>query len=156
MPALTVSGQNGLDTNGKGILMAEQRPTYDFEQSDVISATPGAVYDAWMSSSGHTAMTGADAVVDPVIGGDFSAWDGYIWGRTLALDPGVRIVQSWRTSEFDEGDADSQIEVVLEPAAGGTSIRLRHTRVPGDQLGYENGGWQDNYFEPMKAYFGAA
>jgi activator of HSP90 ATPase len=155
MPALTLSGQNGLDTNAKGILMTEQRATYGFEQSDVIPAPPGDVYQAWMSSAGHTGMTGAEAVVNPVIGGEFSAWDGYIWGRTLALDPGVRILQSWRTSEFDEGDADSQVEVVLEPVAGGTSIRLRHTCVPADQLGYENGGWQDNYFEPMKAYFGA-
>jgi activator of HSP90 ATPase len=151
---MTVSGQNGIGTNGKGIVMTEQRPTYDFEQSDVIPAAPRVVYDAWMSSAGHTAMTGAEAVVDPVIDGEFSAWDGYIWGRTLELDPGVRIVQSWRTSEFEEGDADSQVEVALAPVAGGTSIRLRHTRVPADQLGYQNGGWQDNYFEPMKTYFG--
>ena len=134
--------------------MTEQRPTYDFEQSVVLSAEPRAVYDAWMSTAGHTAMTGAEAVVDPTVGGEFTAWDGYIWGRTLALDPGVRIVQSWRTSEFDEDVPDSQIEVVLAPVAGGTSVRLIHTGVPIDQLGYENGGWQDNYFEPMKAYFG--
>ena len=136
--------------------MTNQRPTYDFEQSDVIPAEPGAVYDAWMSTSGHTAMTGAEAVVDPTVGGEFSAWDGYIWGRTLALDAGIRIVQSWRTSEFDEDEPDSQIEVLLAPVAGGTSLRLLHTGVPIDQLGYENGGWRDNYFEPMKAYFGRA
>jgi activator of HSP90 ATPase len=134
--------------------MTEHSATYDFEQSDTIPAEPGAVYDAWMSTDGHTAMTGGEAVVDPTIGGEFSAWDGYIWGRTLALEPGRRIVQSWRTSEFDEDDADSRIEVLLEPVDGGTSIRLRHTGVPVDQLGYENGGWQDNYFEPMKAYLG--
>jgi activator of HSP90 ATPase len=153
---MTVSGQNGLGTNGRGILMTEQRPTYDFEQSDVIPAAPREVYDAWMSSTGHTAMTGGEAVVDPAIGGEFSAWDGYIWGRTLELDPGVRILQSWRTTEFDEDEPDSRIEVVFEPVGGGTSIRLRHTGVPVDQLGYENGGWRDNYFEPMKAFFGAA
>jgi hypothetical protein len=26
--------------------------------------------------------------------------------------------------------------------------------VPADQTGYERGGWQENYFEPMQAYFG--
>ena len=134
--------------------MTEHRATYDFEQSDVIPAEPNAIYDAWMSSAGHTAITGAHAVVDPSIGGEFSAWDGYIRGRTLELDPGRRIVQSWRTSEFEADDADSRIEVLLEPVAGGTSVRLCHTRVPSDQLGYENGGWRDNYFAPMKSYFG--
>jgi hypothetical protein len=28
--------------------------------------------------------------------------------------------------------------------------------VPDDQLGYENGGWQQSYFDPMKAYFAAS
>jgi activator of HSP90 ATPase len=131
-----------------------ERPTYDFEQSDVIPATPQAVYDAWMSGEGHAAMTGGGAEVDPRVGGEFTAWDGYIWGRTLELEPGARIVQSWRTSDFEDDDADSQIEVLLAPAPGGTELRLRHTGVPADQLGYENGGWRDNYFEPMKTYFG--
>ena len=135
--------------------MTGQRATYDFEQSDVIRAEPRAIYDAWMSSASHTAMTGADAVVDSSIGGEFSAWDGYIRGRTLELDPGRRIVQSWRTSEFETDDADSRIEVLLEPVAGGTRVRLRHTGVPAGQLGYENGGWRENYFAPMAAYFGA-
>ena len=76
---------------------------YGFELSDVIPATPQAVYDAWMSSAGHTAMTGSPAMVDPHVGGAFEACDGYIVGRTLSLEPGRRIVQSWRTSEFSDG-----------------------------------------------------
>jgi activator of HSP90 ATPase len=139
------------DNTGRRIPMNEQ-PTYDFEQSDLIPARAQAIYDAWMSTDGHTAMTGATAEVDPSVGGTVSAWDGYIWGRTVALEPGTRIVQSWRTSDFAETDADSQIEVTLEPVEGGTTVRLRHSGVPADQLGYENGGWQDNYFDPMKAY----
>ena len=130
-----------------------EKLTYEFELSDIIPAEPRAIFDTWMSGAGHTAMTGATAEVDPHVGGEFTAWDGYIWGRTLALEPGVRIVQSWRTLEFDENQPASQIEVRLEPVDGGTSVRIRHTMVPSDQLGYENGGWQDNYFEPMKAYF---
>ena len=51
-------------------------------------------------------MTGSPAIVDPEIGGAFEAWDGYISGRTLSLEPGRRIVQSWRTSEFAEDEGD--------------------------------------------------
>jgi uncharacterized protein YndB with AHSA1/START domain len=79
---------------------------YEFTVSDVLPATPAAVYHAWMSSDGHAAMTGAEADIDPRVGGEFSAWDGYISGRTLALEPGRRIVQAWRTSEFDAADHD--------------------------------------------------
>jgi activator of HSP90 ATPase len=133
--------------------MTNQPPTYEFEQSDVLPAAPGEVYDAWMSSAGHTAMTGGEAIVDPHVGGEFTAWDGYISGRTLELEPGHRILQSWRSSEFGPENADSHIEVILEPVDGGTLIRLRHTDVPADHPGYEKNGWRDHYFEPMKAYF---
>ncbi len=126
---------------------------YDFEVSDVLPATPEAIYAAWLTSDGHSAMTGSQARVDARVGGEFEAWDGYISGRTLALEPGRRIVQSWRTAEFSAADEDSRIEVLLEPLAGGTRITLRHTNVPNDQRGYEQGGWQENYFDPMRAYF---
>jgi activator of HSP90 ATPase len=126
---------------------------YDFEVSDTVPGTPDAVYEAWMSSEGHTAMTGAEAHVDPKVGGAFDAWDGYITGHTLALEPGRRIVQSWRTSEFTDEHDDSQIEVLLEPVEEGTRVTIRHTNVPDGQLGYEQGGWQDSYFDPMHEYF---
>ena len=102
---------------------------------------------------GPHAMTGAEARVDPAVGGAFDAWDGYITGRTLALEPGRRIVQSWRTSEFTDGHEDSQIEVLLDPVDKGTRITIRHTNVPDRQTAYEQGGWQDSYFDPMKEYF---
>ena len=128
--------------------------TYNFELSDVLPATPQAIYDAWMSSDGHSAMTGAPATIDPQLGGAFEAWDGYIAGRTLLLESGRRIVQSWRTSEFSDTDEDSLIEVVLEPVDLATRITIRHSNVPDGHHGYEEGGWSENYFEPMRADFG--
>lgn len=128
--------------------------TYDFEVDCELAADPATIYRAWLSSDGHSAMTGAEASVDPTIGGAFSAWDGYIEGRTLELDPDRRIVQSWRTSEFSPEQADSQIEVLLDATPAGTHVTIKHTGVPADQLGYEQGGWDDNYFTPMREYFG--
>jgi uncharacterized protein YndB with AHSA1/START domain len=127
---------------------------YEFTVSDILPANPQVVYDAWMSSEGHAGMTGAGADIDPRVGGEFSAWDGYITGRTLALEPGRRIVQSWRTSEFEPDDEDSQIEVLLEAVPEGTRITLHHTDIPNGQSGYEQ-GWQDNYLDPMREYFAA-
>ena len=128
---------------------------YAFEVSAVLPAPADAIYGAWMSSAGHSAMTGADAEVDPRPGGAYSAWDGYITGRTLELEPGRRIVQSWRTSEFGPDQEDSRIEVLLEPVEDGTQVTIRHSNVPADQPGYEQGGWQESYFDPMREYFAA-
>ena len=126
---------------------------YDFELSEVLPGTPDEIYRAWTTSEGHTAMTGASAVIDPQVGGAYEAWDGYITGRTLALEPSRRIVQTWRTSDFTDSDPDSQIEVLLEPVEEGTRITIRHTNVPEGQPDYEHGGWQENYFDPMREYF---
>ncbi len=127
--------------------------TYDFEVSDIIPASSEGIFRSWMSSEFHTAMTGGEATIDPRIGGEFTAWHGYISGTTLELDPSSRIVQSWRTSEFEESDEDSQIEVTMTPAKQGTLVTIRHTRVPDANHSYEEGGWLDNYFEPMRRYF---
>jgi activator of HSP90 ATPase len=127
---------------------------WDFTVSDVIPAAPGEIYAAWLSSDGHEKITGgALADISAVLGTDFTAWDGYITGRNLTLEPGRRIVQSWRTSQFTAADQDSQIEVLLEACPGGTRVTLHHTNVPDGHTSYRDGGWQDNYFEPMKAHF---
>jgi activator of HSP90 ATPase len=126
---------------------------FAFTLIETIPASPRQIYDAWLDSDGHTAMTGSPAQAAPLEGAAFTAWDHYISGRNLALQPDRRIVQSWRTTRFTLADADSQIEVLLEQAAGGTRLTLHHTNVPEGHTGYQDGGWQDHYFEPMKRYF---
>ena len=126
---------------------------YDFEVSALVAASPEAIYRAWMSSDEHSAMTGGEAHVNPVVGGEFTAWDQYIKGTTLELDPFGRIVQSWRTKHFTDGDPDSQIEVLLEPRGDQSLVRFVHTNVPDEDRGYEEGGWKDNYLDPMREYF---
>jgi uncharacterized protein YndB with AHSA1/START domain len=125
---------------------------HEFTVSATIPAAPKQVYDVWLSSKGHTQMTGSVAKASARVGGTFTAWDGYIAGRNLKLVPGRRIVQSWRTTEFASADPDSQIEVLLEKAPGGTKLTLRHTNIPGGQYDYRS-GWRECYFEPMKKYF---
>jgi len=124
----------------------------EFTVSATIPAKPREVYDAWLSSDSHTRMTGSAAKVTARPGAAFTAWDGYITGRNVKLAPGRRIVQAWRTTEFAAEDADSQIEVTLEPVKGGTKVTLHHTNVPEGQSDYRS-GWRECYFEPMKKYF---
>lgn len=130
--------------------------TYDYVLTAHIPASPQAVFDAWMSSEGDASVTGGAAVVDPSIGGPFTAWDGYIWGETLEIEPGQRVVQSWRTTDFRDEDADSQIHVLFAPGVDGTVLTLRHTNVPEHDPDYEGSGWEENYFAPMRDYFGSA
>jgi uncharacterized protein YndB with AHSA1/START domain len=124
----------------------------EFELSAVIPAPRETVSAAWLDSAAHSAMTGGRADVSAAVGGSFEAWDGYIRGRNLVLEPGRRIVQSWRTVEFQDSEPDSQIEITFEDAAGGAKITLRHTNLPPHGGQYQQ-GWVDNYFDPMTVYF---
>jgi activator of HSP90 ATPase len=126
---------------------------FEFTLSDVILASPAAIYAAWLDSKGHSGMTGSTAEASGAEGAAFTAWDGYISGRNLVLEPGRRIVQSWRTTRFTAADPDSRIEVLIEAVPGGSRLTLRHSNVPDGHTSYRDGGWQDNYFAPMKRYF---
>ncbi len=124
-----------------------------FEISTVLTATAKQLYEAWLSSDEHGAMTGAAAGIDPTVGGKFSAWDGYITGTTLVLEPYHRILQSWRTAEFPAGAPNSRLEIVLEDTTDGARLTLRHSDIPAGQGSSYESGWVDNYFEPMNDYF---
>lgn len=119
--------------------------------SDIIPASPERVFAAWLDPQEHAAMTGAGATDDG--DGRFSAWDGYITGRTLSTVPHTKIVQSWRTSEFPAKARDSALTIEFTPVAEGTRVTIVHTRLPDGQGASYEEGWRDHYFAPMKKYF---
>jgi len=123
-----------------------------FTTSGTFSTTPEALYAAWLDSDAHSEMTGAEAVITAELGADFSAWDGYISGKNIELEPGKRILQSWRTTEFAPKDPDSMLEILLEPVPEGAKLTLIHSGIPEGQPDYAE-GWEDFYFKPMRAYF---
>ncbi len=126
---------------------------YQFALSTILPATPQSIYRAWLDTRLHSAMTGGSASMSSQPGAKISAWDGYISGTNIELVPGERIVQTWRTTKFAETDPDSTITVHLLSTPEGTRLTLTHSNVPDGHSGYEQGGWQKFYFEPMRRYF---
>ena len=124
----------------------------NFEVSAEITAAPQEIYNAWLDSDQHSAMTGGKAIVSGVVGESFTAWDGYIEGRNIELEPGTKIIQHWRTSEFGNSDENSRLEVVFEARREGTIVTIRHSNLPEHGMQYKM-GWVDNYLDPMKEYF---
>ena len=125
-----------------------------FTISEIIPAKPSEIYEAWLNSEGHAAMTGSAAQVEGKVGGKFTAWDGYIFGTTLDLTPDQRILQAWRTAEFTDDASDSQVEILLEEVETGTKLTFIHNNMPEEQVESYRQGWDDFYYKPMKEYFG--
>ena len=122
-------------------------------QEEIFDAAPMDVYEALVDPAKHAQFTGSTATGEPVEGGTFTAWDGYIEGRHERLVPGARIVQLWRTSEFPEGHPDSRLELELRPEAEGkTRLRLTHSGVPRDQAKSYEKGWVDHYWTPLRDF----
>ncbi|MCG8700734.1 MAG: SRPBCC domain-containing protein [Bacteroidales bacterium] len=124
-----------------------------FEISTIIPSDKKTLYNAWISSERHSLFTGGAAEIDPSIGGEYTAWDKYIWGVTKELEPYDRIVQTWRTTEFAANDADSILEVLLEDHPEGTKLILKHSQIPVEQTERYKKGWDEHYFQPMIKYF---
>jgi activator of HSP90 ATPase len=125
-----------------------------FTVSDIIPASKEIIYNAWLDGKQHAAMTNTGLTqADTKVGDSFSAHDGYITGNNVELIPNFKIVQSWRSTEFSEDEADSLIEVTFEDNDNGTLVTLTHSNLPPHGMQYES-GWKAYYFEPMREYFG--
>ena len=111
------------------------------------------VYEAWMDSDEHTAFTNSEAKIDSRVGGEFSAWEGYITGKTITLEPFTRIVQNWRTTDFNADDPDSLLEIIFEPLESSCKVTIKHSGLPDGSKGEYIKGWEDYYFAPMRGYF---
>ncbi len=98
----------------------------EFTLTRKISASARDIYTSWLSSEGHSKMTGGAATSSDKVGDSFTAWDGYIEGKNLILEPYKRIIQSWRTSEFEDDEESSQIEILLREINGETELTLVH------------------------------
>jgi activator of HSP90 ATPase len=111
------------------------------------------LFKAWLNSKSHSAFTGGVAKVNSKIGGNYTAWDGYISGKNLELRENQFIKQSWRTSEFAVVAEDSILELSFKEKNVKTTLELYHYHLqPGDGKKYLD-GWKEFYFEPMRSYF---
>jgi uncharacterized protein YndB with AHSA1/START domain len=143
MPARTKPAPRGDDQDGTEAVLV----------SEVIPATRERIFAAWMNSEQHSAFTGEEAIIEPVVGGAHSSFAGYARGITLALDPYRRIVQSWRAREFPADCGDSTVEITLEETVGGTLVTLLHTEIPQGHSDRYRDSWLRSYLEPLKRYF---
>lgn len=124
----------------------------EFEITEHFPAAPEELFQAWLDSEEHSRMTGSPARVSDQVGETFEAWEGYIQGVNLELEPPRRILQRWRSQEFAETEEDSLLEILFEVDGPGTRLTLRHSQLPDHGMQYRQ-GWIDAYFKPMQEYF---
>ncbi len=125
--------------------------TKTLKQTITFPAVPEKVFGLLMDSKRHTAFTGAAAFIEPEVGGHFSAYDGYIEGKTLELDRDRKIVQSWRGRDWPVGHY-STVMFLFTKVAGGSRLRFTHKGIPLAEFEGIKEGWKDFYWKRMKEY----
>ena len=133
--------------------MSTKRQTKTIKQTTYVPAKPSEVYNALLKAKSHAAFTGAKATCEARVGGKFTAYDGYIWGKILELQEGRKIVQEWQTTEWPPEAPPSIAEFSFEEREGGTELTMVHSSVPADQADDYRQGWIDYYWKPLKDYF---
>lgn len=121
--------------------------------SVILDGSPEKLYRDWLDSFEHSKFTGSPARIDPSVDGEFSAWDGYITGTNKSLEPFQKIVQTWRTTEFNENEEDSILEVIFEKAGDKTRLILNHRNIPEGQGDDYKRGWEEFYIDPMTTHY---
>jgi uncharacterized protein YndB with AHSA1/START domain len=123
------------------------------QQSVDLPAGPADLYAMYLDSAAHTAFTGGGpATIAPVVGSEWNAFDGRIWGRVLALTPSRRIVQSWRSFEWQEPELDAVLVLTFTATSAGTCVDLVQVGVPDRLHDTLVHGWPVRYWQPWRAY----
>lgn len=117
------------------------------------NTSPEMLYGIYLDAKKHSKAIGGGAVKISTKGGSsYSAWDGYITGKTLQLIKGKMIVQSWRSADFKAGDTDSILILWFEKKGKDAVINMAHANVPDHQYYGVKSGWNDFYWKPWKKY----
>jgi len=128
--------------------MAEQ-----FTIQKMIQARPEQVFQIWLDSRLHTTITGGNYQIEPVTGGKFTAWDGYICGTLIDIEPSRRISMRWRASEFPQDAPDSPLELTFEDKGNETLVTLNHSTIPEGLGESHRQGWFNFYLDPLVKYY---
>lgn len=126
--------------------------TKTIEQSVRFHTSPDELFDTYLDSKMHSAVTGGAAKMSRKVGGKFTAWGGQLSGHNLMITPKKMIVQAWRSHHWKVSDPDSILILRFSEAPGGAQIDLTHVNVPHyDHKGVTQ-GWPKYYWEPWKEY----
>jgi activator of HSP90 ATPase len=107
-----------------------------------------------MDQKKHADLTGSEVIMSTKAKGRFSVFNGYCHGYNIELIKNKKIVQAWHFAE--EGWPDDHFSIctfLLEPLDNKTKLTFTQTGIPEKNVEELKEGWNQYYWEPMKAFF---
>lgn len=133
-------------------------------QEQVFNASPSRIYEALTNAAQFDKVSKLSAAmksgmapateptkINPIAGGAFSLFGGYVTGRNIELVPNKRIVQAWRAGSWDRGIYSiAKFELVAQRS--GTKLIFDQAGFPQSDAGHLVPGWHDNYWNPLARF----
>ncbi len=122
----------------------------DFKKYFTINAEPEIIYSALTNASTIQLWTGANAIMEPIEGTEFSLWEDSIVGKNISFTPGKKIEQEWY---FGEQETPSIVTILLHADKQKTSVEVRHTNIPDEAYNEIVTGWEEVYMAALKDFY---
>ena len=125
-------------------------------QSVVLPSSAESLFDMYLDPAAHAAITGRPVAIRAAVGAEFRAFDSQLSGTILAVLRPRLVVQSWRSTKFEDDDRDSTLILMFtQEGAGNCRIDLVHVDVPDHDFVDVSEGWHKYYWTPWRAYLDA-
>jgi len=121
----------------------------------LLPAPPERLFDMYLDPAAHAAITGAPVMIAPSPGAPFHAFNGFLTGTILHVEPKRLIVQTWRSVNFPADALDSVLVLSFWRQEGGGRIELVHVNVPVEDFAGVSNGWEQYYWAPWRAALAA-
>ena len=128
--------------------MAQPTPgaTNEIEHVVQVEASPDLVFEYFVDPGRMVAWMGTSATLDPRPGGFCRIVinpNAVMVGEYVEVEPPSRLVLAWgwESRLFEVPPMSTQVEVSLEPHAGGTEVRLVHRKLPEGAVEFHTVGW---------------
>jgi activator of HSP90 ATPase len=122
------------------------------QQSVVLPAPAAQLYAMYLDPVIHAKITGAPVTIGTGAGTPFRAFDGNLSGSMLTVVEPTLIVQSWRSTHFNDDDPDSTLILTFTPLGETGRIDLVHLDVPDQDYQGVIDGWEAYYWTPWRRY----
>lgn len=127
--------------------------TKSIKQTVKFDSSPLNIYNLLMDEKKHAAFTSSEVSMSKEPNGEFSVFDGYCHGHNIELIEGKKIVQAWHFAE--EGWPDNHFSICtfqFEEVDNKTILTFEQTNIPEHKVEELKKGWNQFYWEAMKAY----
>src|SRR5215471_18104215 len=97
-------------------------------QSIVLPASAESLFVMYTDPAKHAAITGAPVAINLEPGSPFQAFNGALTGATLQIIPQRLVIQSWRSTRFNDADPRFDLDPRLHPGRNKRTTRPRASR----------------------------